>query len=140
VYHLQWCTKYRFKYLKRERINNSCERILRDVAERWGIGVLELNVQAEHVHALVELKPCMSVSRALMLLKGATSRLLFKQFERFRLRYPKGHFWSAGNFARSISDVSIDIARDYVRNQRSVHQTLITSWTPYVISAQLINK
>jgi len=47
------------------------------VARRHGIFILELAVMEEHVHAVVQLPPNMSQSRAIQLLKGASSHELF---------------------------------------------------------------
>ena len=47
------------------------------IARRHGIVILELAVMEEHVHAVVQLSPNMSQSRAIQLLKGASSHELF---------------------------------------------------------------
>ena len=41
----------------------------------------------------------------------------FKRFPRFRLRYPKGHFWSTGKGGRTVGDVDQETVIDYVRRQ-----------------------
>ena len=77
----------------------------------------ELSVMSDHIHVIVEVPPTISVSKALHLLKGASSRELFKQKPNFRKRYPKGHFWSPGKFYRSVGDADIDTVMNYVKNQ-----------------------
>ena len=72
----------------------------------------------DHVHTAVGIPPTMSVSKALQLLKGTSSRELFKRKPNFRLRYPKGHLWSQGKFYRSVGDTDAETAIQYVRNQR----------------------
>ena len=56
-----------------------CEEILREVAERHKIKITELSVMSNHIHTVVEIPPAMSVSKALQLLKGTSSRELFKR-------------------------------------------------------------
>ena len=51
--------------------------LLYESARRHRFEIEEAEVQAEHVHVLVKLRPSMSISRAVNLMKGYTSRLLF---------------------------------------------------------------
>ena len=118
LYHLEWCPKYRYKMFMKEENKKLCEEILREVAEKHKIEIIELSVMPDHVHAAVGIPPTMSVSKALQLLKGASSRELFKRKPNFRLRYPKGHLWSPGKFYRSVGDTDAETAIQYVRNQR----------------------
>ena len=76
----------------------------------------------DHLHMVVALPPTMSVSKALHLLKGASARELFKRKPNFRLRYPKGHFWSPGKFYRTVGDTDAETVIGYVRDHR-IQQT-----------------
>jgi len=124
VYHLEWKTKYAYKMLRDIKYAKACEDILHKIAERHRMGLLEVAILAEHVHVVVEAPPSISPAKAKQLLKGGSSYQLFRLEPKFRLRYPKGHFWSAGNFGRTVSDVDIDTARTYVREQASQYQQL----------------
>src|SRR3989344_4239448 len=86
VHHLEWCTKYRFKALKRQEFFKACEASLRNAARRFGIEILELGVMSDHVHVVAVLPPCLSVSRAVGLLKGSSAFELFRLEPKFRLR------------------------------------------------------
>lgn len=108
---------------------NLCEQILMDVAKRHDIEINELTVMDDHVHAVVSIPSTMSVSKALHLLKGASSHELFKQKPNFRKRYPKGHLWSPGKFYRSIGDADAETVLQYVRDQR-LEQTSLKDF-PY---------
>ena len=128
VHHLEWCTKYRFKVFNSLELINACEASIRRAAERHGIVVCELSVMPEHVHAVVEIRPAMSVSRAEGLLKGASAHDLFEQFPRLRERYWGGRFWSAGRFSRSVGDVGVDVARRYVRYENDARQRKLAAY------------
>jgi len=88
-----------------------CEEILRKVAERNGIGIVELSVMPDHIHVIADISPTMSVSEALRLLKGGSSYELFKEKPNFRKRYPRGHLWSQGKFYRTVGDTDIETTR-----------------------------
>ena len=102
----------------KEENKKFCEEILGEVAERHKIKIEELSVMSDHIHAVVGIPPTMSVSQAFHLLKGASSRELFKQKPNFRKRYPRGHFWSPGKFYRSVGDADTETVMQYVRDQR----------------------
>jgi len=127
LYHFGWCPKkalFRKELLCRKRR----EEILREVAERHGIGIVDVSVMADYVHFIAGIPPTMSVSEALNLLKGGSSYELFRAKPNFRKRYPKGHFWSPGKFYRSVGDSDLETTRNYVRNQRYVHQATLSQF------------
>ena len=134
LYHLEWCPKYRYKMFMKEENKKLCEEILEEVAERHKIEIEELSVMPDHIHAVVGIPTTMSVSQALHLLKGASSRELFKQKPNFRKRYPRGHLWSPGKFYRSVGDADIETIVQYVRYQR-LQQTSLDDFPSLVLPA-----
>ena len=118
LYHLEWCPKYRYKMFIKEENKKLCEEILKEVAERHKMKIEELSVMPDHIHVVVGIPPTMSVSQALHLLKGASSRELFKRKPNFRRRYPCGHLWSPGKFYRSVGGADTETVIQYVRDQR----------------------
>ena len=117
VFHFEWCTKYRYKMLRQSRFKDFLAQVLLREAEQHGVAVLELGIQAEHVHLVVGLWPTHSVSGAFEHLKTKSAVALFEAEPKFRLRYPKGHFWSPGKFYRTVGDVDLQTTRAYVRAQ-----------------------
>jgi putative transposase len=81
-----------------------------------------------NIHTVVGIPPTMNVSKALQLLKGASSREIFKRRPHFRIRFPEGHLWSPGKFYRSISDADAETVLQYVRDQR-LQQTSLDVFT-----------
>lgn len=129
VHHLEWCTKYRYKMLKQDKYKKLCEEAISTVALRHSIKIREFGVMPEHVHVSCELPPSMSQSKALQLLKGGSSYIMFRTQEKFRLRYSKGHFWSPGAYCGSVGENTIEIVDNYVRNQIDVHQLKLEHFT-----------
>ena len=119
--HLEWCTKYRYKMFRKLKYKNLLTACIRRSASRHNIKIIELDVQPEHVHCVVEVSFTMSISKTLQLLKGGSSKLFFEFHEKARLRYPRGHLWSRGKFASSVGFVQLDVVRNYVRNQSEHH-------------------
>ncbi len=117
VHHIEWCTKYRYRMFSNSEKARIAEEAIRNAAQRHCIAIRELAVMPEHIHVIAELPPDMSQSYAVQILKGASSREIFKRVPHFRLRYPNGHLWSCGNFKDSVGRVTLETAENYVRRQ-----------------------
>ena len=129
VHHLEWCTKYRYEMFKQDKYKNLCKEILEETAERHRIIIRELFVMPEHIHTSIEVPPSMSQSKALQLLKGNLSYQLFRKQPKFRLRYPRGHFFSPGAFANSVGYNTVEVVDSYVRNQEDIYQMKLGAFT-----------
>ena len=128
VHHLEWCTKYRYKMFKQDEYKKLCEEILRETANRHNIILREIGVMPEHIHVSCEVPPSMSQSKTLQLLKGNLSYQLFRKQPKFRLRYPRGHFFSPGACANSTGYNTVEIVDKYVKNQTDIHQKTLTNY------------
>ena len=127
-YHLEWTPKYRFNSLGKESIKQDCEAILLESASLKGLQVKELAVMPDHVHIIVESDNPQSPSEILRYLKGRSSYYLFRKHPNFRKRYWGGHFWSRGNFCRTIG-IDRHITREYVRKQSDINQRKLSDYT-----------
>ena len=70
-YDLVWVPKYRKRVLEGV-IAVRVGELLRQACEINGWDLHELNVQADHVHLLIQMPPKVSVSKAVNLLKGGS--------------------------------------------------------------------
>jgi putative transposase len=121
MFHLQWCTKYRYKMFRKQENAKLLEACVRRAASKHGIKIIEINVQPEHVHCIVSFGFSFSVSKVLQILRGGSAKIFFEYKEKARLRYPKGHLWSRGKFASSVGFVQLDVVQNYVRCQDEHH-------------------
>ena len=116
MYHIVWIPKYRKRVLK-EKIARRIEELLRECAEmnRWEIH--ELNIQVDHVHMLVQLRPSISVSKAVQLFKGGSSKVIRDEFPELQEFLWGDSFWADGYFSETIGQVNMNVIREYIRNQ-----------------------
>jgi len=121
IWHFEWCTKYRYKMMRKEEYCALMNGCIRNVAFRNKIKVIVLEVLPEHVHCEVEIEFSMAPSKALQILKGGSSYIFFRKVPNARLRYPRGHFWSRGKFGSSVGFVQKEVVEAYIRNQREHH-------------------
>jgi putative transposase len=119
AYHFEWCPKYRYRSMGKDRIKEDIGNSFRRTAEEYGIAIIEMVVADDHVHLFVEIPFTMSPSRALQLLKGRSSYDIFRAHPNFRLRYPKGRFWSPGKFVRSVSNITASTVKRYIENHET---------------------
>lgn len=117
VFHFEWCPKYRYKMLRQDRFKVFLEGVFADISIRHSFEILEKAVQAEHIHIVLRLKAYHSVSQVFYWLKRESAEALFEHEPKFRLRYPKGCFWSTGKFYRSVGDIDLETTKEYVRRQ-----------------------
>jgi len=117
MWHLQWCTKYRYKMFRQEKLRIFCETAIKECCSRNKIEIIALNVQSDHVHLVVILPRGMSDARALQLLKGFASFFLFRLVPDFRKRYPNGTFWAPSSFSATVGYTELEKVIDYVKNQ-----------------------
>ena len=121
-WHLQWCTKYRYKMFGKEYYRNLCTIFLLEAAKRNKIELLSFNIQADHVHLVAKLPRGMTDSRALQNFKGYISRLMFLEAPELGLRYPNHELWSDGNFSTTVGFANLEETIQYVNNQDEHHK------------------
>ena len=116
LYHIVWIPKYRKRILK-DAIAKRIKELLEECAlvNRWEMH--ELNVQPDHIHMLIQLRPEPSVSKVVQLFKGKSSRIIRKEFPALEEFYWGDSFWEDGFFVETAGQVNVEKIRDYIKNQ-----------------------
>lgn len=106
--HLVWIPKYRKRVLQ-GKIKKRLEELFEQCAaiNRWEIK--ELNIQKDHVHLVIQLIPSISISKAVQLLKGGSSRVIRKEFPELEEFLWGGSFWADGFFAETVGRITEDM-------------------------------
>ena len=90
------------------------EKSFQEVAKKMDFQVLEFNGEENHVHALLEYPPQLSVSQIVNALKGVSSR----RYGQAGLPKPhKEALWSPSYFAISVGGAPLEVLKEYIRNQ-----------------------
>ena len=82
-YHIVWVPKYRLRILTGE-VGKLVDQDIRKLSEWLGCEVMELNVQADHVHLLVSIPPKVSVSTYMGTIKGKIAIKMFKSYPKLK--------------------------------------------------------
>ena len=77
AYHFVWRPKYNISVFRERCCCTYITRVLRVVAEKWKIRVIEMEVMPNHIHLFVEIPPTISVSYAFQVIKGESASLFF---------------------------------------------------------------
>ena len=117
-YHIVFCPKYRYRILKGEVADYVVQQVYSLCSQKEGIEVMELNVQADHVHVILSIPPKYSVSSLMGFLKGKVALRLFDHFEYLGKRYWGRHLWSRGYCVSTIG-LDEDKIRKYVKWQEA---------------------
>ena len=115
-YHIVFCPKYRFRIFKDEISEYSKQQIYILCRYKESVEIIELNVQADHIHLVISIAPKYSVSSLMGYVKGKLSLRLFQRYEQIGKRYWGRHLWVRG-FCVSTVGLNEDQIRKYVRWQ-----------------------
>jgi len=117
--HLIFVCKYR------KRILNwfGCEikTLLFEISEDNDFGVIEMEVDKDHIHLLIEYNPTQSILQLVRLLKQISTYRIWRQNGNDKILkkhyWAENTFWSDGYFACSIGQVSKDVIKKYIQTQ-----------------------
>lgn len=115
--HLVFITKYRRAVFDDDAIDwlhGHFEKICAGL----DCALLAADGEADHVHALIEYPPKLSVSVLVNALKGSSSRMLRKARPDIAKQYWKGVLWTPAYFAGSTGGATLETVRRYVEDQR----------------------
>ena len=116
TYHVVWVPKYRYRILT-GAVAELMDRDIRVLCEWKDVEVLELNIQADHIHAVLSIPPKISISSFMGFLKGKLAIKVMKTYPRLRKTpYWGNHFWARGYFVNTVG-LNEDLIRRYVRYQ-----------------------
>ncbi len=91
-YHIIWVPKYRYRVLTGP-VGQEVYNAIQVYCGQLGCGIVELNVQLDHVHLLVRLPPKISISKLMGVLRGRKALKMFTEFSYLRKKpYLGNHY------------------------------------------------
>lgn len=123
IYHFITVVKYRQKVFTSEEIISDLKTIIEKVADEFSVEIIEQECGIDHIHILFRAKPTLDITKFINLLKGRSSRELRKKYRDFLKDKLWGdNFWSPSYFLATTGNVTVDILKEYVENQREVQK------------------
>ena len=112
-YHIVWVPKYRYRVLKGP-VAEEVFTCIQVFCGQLGCEVVEVSVQADHVHLLVKIPPKVSISEFMGTVKGRTAIRVFKKYPYLKERpYWGNHFWADGYCVDTVG-LDAEMIRKYV--------------------------
>ena len=117
LYHIVCPAKYRKAVFSHE-VDEELKTICLEIAERFDIDFIEIGVEKDHVHFLVQSVPTYSPKKVTQTIKSITAREIFKRQPQVKKYLWGGEFWSKGYFVSTVGKHGDEaMIKNYVKNQ-----------------------
>ena len=117
LYHLVCPAKYR-----RVVISDQVDQVIKEaclgISERYEIHFIEIGMEKEHAHFLIQSVPTYSPTEIVTTVKSITARQVFKLRPEVKQKLWGGEFWSGGFYINTVGRFgNKDIIRNYIAQQ-----------------------
>lgn len=119
MYHVVWLPKYRKRVLRgkiakrlKDLIYQAC------IVNRWWVE--EITIMPDHVHIMIQIQANQSLSHAVQILKGGTSKMLRKEFPETEEFLWGDSFWADGYFAESLGTRNMGEVKKYIKENTEI--------------------
>jgi REP element-mobilizing transposase RayT len=117
LYHLVCPAKYR-QVVFTEQVDQELKKVCLEITRRYEIVFLEIGVDKDHVHFLIQSVPMYSPTRIAQTVKSITAREIFKRVPSVKKQLWGGEFWTDGYFINTVGHKgNEESVRNYVQNQ-----------------------
>ena len=122
-YHFITVVKYRQKVFTEDNIISDLKVIMDKIALEFEVDIIEQECGEDHIHMLFRTKPTLDMTKFINILKGRSSRKLREKYKNFLKNKLWGDsFWSPSYFLATTGNVTIDILKEYIQNQRTLQE------------------
>ena len=117
LYHFVCPAKYR-RVVFSKKVDESLKNICLEISKRYDIFFLEIGVDKDHVHFLIQSVPTKSPTQIITTVKSLTAREIFKKHPEVKKQLWGGEFWTDGYFVNTVSKFGDESSiSQYVRDQ-----------------------
>ena len=116
--HLIFVVKYRKKLLN-GNLNDDMLQKLFNISKKYDFEIKTMNSEIDHLHMLISMKPSISISQIVRVLKHESTIYIWKKYKQFlKTHFWKEHtFWSDGYFVASIGNANEKTIQKYILEQ-----------------------
>ena len=117
IYHLVCPAKYRHKIFT-EPVEQTLKEVCLGIGIAYEINFLEIGVDKDHVHFLIQTIPSKAFSEVVATIKSITAKEIFKKHPEVKNLLWKGNLWTAGYYANTVGKFGdLKMLTNYVKNQ-----------------------
>ncbi len=123
LYHLVCPIKYRRSVLSAS-VEFSLIDVCKNIESRYEIHFVEIGVDENHVHFLIQSVPMLSVKSIVQAVKSITAKELFRLHPEVKHQLWGGSFWTEGYYVNTVGQyANEDVILKYIQNQGETKQT-----------------
>jgi REP element-mobilizing transposase RayT len=117
MYHLVCAAKYR-RVVMSEKVDAVLREVCLEIAKRWEIVFLEIGVDRDHAHFLIQSVATYSPTKIVATVKSVTAREVFAAVPEVKKKLWGGEFWGKGYFINTVGQHgSESVIAAYVQGQ-----------------------
>ena len=116
-YHIVWCVKYRRKILT-GNIEETLKKLLIEISDENNIKIIEMEMNLDHVHILIECSPQHFIPDILKIFKGISARKLFLKYPELKNKLWNRHLWNPSYFVATVSENTREQIKKYIQTQK----------------------
>lgn len=122
LYHLVCPVKYR-RVVFTDEVEQALRDICLEIVKRYEIEFIEIGVDRDHVHFLIQSVPTYSPTKIVRIVKSITAREVFERIPSVREQLWGGEFWTKGFFINTVSQSGNEKSiAEYVKKQGRKHE------------------
>ncbi|HGF7951784.1 TPA: IS200/IS605 family transposase [Enterococcus faecium] len=115
-YHFVFCPRYRRKIFVNSEVDARFKALVQEIAKENEWNIIAIETDKDYCHLLINVQPTYSPSKIMKIIKGKTSRIIRQEFEHLS-KMPS--VWTRSYFVSTAGNVSSEIIKRYVENQRT---------------------
>ena len=124
LYHIVCPAKYRRKVFT-EAVSQSLKETCIGIGERYEIHFVEIGVDEDHVHFLIQSVPVMRPKDIVQIIKSITGREIFLRHPEVKKILWGGKFWTSGYYVNTVGRYGNEEAiAKYVKSQGKEYQII----------------
>ena len=117
LYHFVCPAKYR-RVVFTESVDHTLKEICIEISKRFEIAFIEIGIDNDHVHFLIQSVPIQSPTRIIQTVKSITAKQIFKLHPELKEQLWGGEFWTKGFYVNSVGrHGDEDTIQKYVQGQ-----------------------
>ena len=101
-----------------EKISNTFKSICLGIEERYEIHFLEIGVDGDHVHFLIQSVPVNAPKKIIGAVKSITAKEIFRYHPELKKQLWGGKFWTSGYYVNTVGQyANEEVIKRYLQNQ-----------------------
>ncbi len=117
LYHFVCPIKYRRSVLT-EAVSITFREICLEIEQRYEIHFIEIGLDENHVHFLIQSVPTSSPKKIINSIKSITSKEIFRLHPEVKKKLWGGKFWTSGYYVNTVGQyANEEVIKRYLQNQ-----------------------